>query len=314
MTVGPILKLDLDKLKKYFLPEVKEVVINKPGEVLYETVDGKWITKKDKNLNLRWAEEFAQEMASFSGQKFGKNHPILSFKIPTFGTRAEEKGGHRVQIFHGDICQSRFAMAIRLHRDVTFSLDNFCLSREDKDTIVDLVKNKKTLLISGGTGTGKTSFLNTLLEFIPKTERLITIEGVSELKVPHNNKVSLIYSENDTSVDNKGVAALLNSTLRARPDRIILGELRKENSYVFLRAINTGHEGSLATIHANNPKQAILALVDNMIMNGDISEDAVVTCRNRLLHDVAAVVQMKREEGGKISAYVERTSDIHYDH
>ena len=192
---------------------------------------------------------------------------------------------------------------------ISYKLSQFGLSEEKSKVIIDLIKNKKTLLISGGTQTGKTSFLNTLLNYIPLEERIITIEGVSELKVPHTNCLNLFYSENETSAGDRSVAELLNDTLRARPDRIILGELRKENSYAFLRAINTGHGGSSATVHSNSPKEAITALVDNMVMNGDVSEGAVNTCRNRLLDLVDGVVQLDKVNG-KPQAYLELTRSL----
>ena len=310
--LDPIFKLYLKPLTKYFTSNIKEVIMNKPQEVVLEDLKGKWSYKTDKELNLKWAEEFAKAMGVWTGQKVGEEHPTLSFRLPKTGDKKQEQGGHRVQIFFGNICGSGFSMSIRLNRGIIFDIEKFNFSKEDQEQVIDFIKNKKTVLISGGTGTGKTSLLNSLFKYVSLDERLITIEGVSELKPPHRNCTSLFYSENQTSSGNRTVADLLNESLRARPDRVILGELRKENSFVFLRAINTGHEGSMATVHANNPQEAISALIDNMIMNGDIAEGAMTTCRNRLLSNIAGVVQMTRGSEGKIFAYLQLTNNMNF--
>jgi len=257
---------------------------------------------------MTWCEGMAQAMAAYSGQKFSKFEPTLSFKMPKSGTKKEEQGGHRVQVFYGPTCKNKFAMTIRLYRNKIFNLDNYKIRAEDKTKIIAAVKEKDNLLISGGTGTGKTSFLNMLLRFIEKDERLVTIEGVSELIVPQDNHCSLFYSENQTSASGKTVSELLNDTLRMRPDRIIMGELRKENCFVFSRAINTGHEGSMATIHANSPEDALDAMVDNVVINGDAPEGAINIFRNQLKKRIGGVIQLKRE-GGKVSGYYKEIKD-----
>jgi type IV secretion system protein VirB11 len=295
----------LDPLTKYFQKDIKEFVMNSPSEILLETTKGQWLKKHDKELNKKWAKEFSNAMAAWTGQKVGDNHPTISFKIPQTGNKYHERGGHRVQIFYGETCKSGFAMVVRLNVGMSFTFKDFGLTDNNSTAINKLVKDKRTLLISGGTGTGKTSFLNSLLHQIPMSERIITIEGVSELRVPHTNCLNLFYSENGTLAGNRGVAELLNETLRARPDRIILGELRKENSFAFLRAINTGHGGSYATIHANSPQEAITALIDNMVMNGDVAEGAIATCRSRLLDNIDGIVQLERKAHGIMSARLE---------
>lgn len=310
MMIDAVYRHYLEPLTKYFQKDIKEFVMNAPSDILLENAKGEWTKKTDKELNKKWAKEFANAMAAWTGQKVGDTNPTISFKIPQTGNKYHERGGHRVQIFYGDTCKSGFAMIIRLNMGLSFKFDDFGLSKQEGAEIDKLVKSKRTLLISGGTGTGKTSFLNSLLNYIPLTERIITIEGVSELRVPHANCLNLFYSENGTLAGNRGVADLLNETLRARPDRIILGELRKENSFAFLRAINTGHGGSYATIHANSPHEAITALTDNMVMNGDIAEGAIATCRNRLLDNIDAIVQLERSLNGKMFARLEFTKKL----
>jgi len=116
----------------------------------------------------------------------------------------------------------------------------------------EAVKAKRTILISGGTSTGKTSLLNALLKSVPETERLITVEDAAEIDVTQPNSVGLIAVKGDLGEARIGMDELLNASLRLRPDRIILGELRGGEATTFLRAINTGHPGSITTIHADS--------------------------------------------------------------
>jgi len=298
MSVSPIYRNKLKDLVKYFKPDVKEFIMNKPKEVWLEYEDGHWERIIDPKLDFKWAETFAEASASHSDQKFNTKNPTLSFKIPKLGNKHEERGGHRVQVFYDSTTEYKFSMAIRLYRGIVFSIDDYQMTAKEKEGIIDAVKSRENLLISGGTGTGKTSFLNMLLRYIDKKERLVTIQGVPELIVPQENHCALYYSENETFAGNKQVSHLLNDTLRMRPDRIILGELRKENSFIFARAINTGHEGSLATVHANSPTEAIEAIVDNTIINGDAAEGAINIFSKQLRNRIYGVVQLKRIQGG----------------
>ncbi|MDE0723578.1 MAG: ATPase, T2SS/T4P/T4SS family, partial [Alphaproteobacteria bacterium] len=212
------------------------------------------------------------------------------------------EGGHRVQIVGGFNTITGFIMSIRIQRKETFTIDDFHMSEEDKKLVVDAIVGHKTLLISGGTGTGKTSFMNAVLPYVQEEDRLITLEDVPELRISQPNWCPMIFSNNDTGVGNQDIKDLLNATLRLRPDRIILGEIRKENAFTFCSAINTGHEGSMATIHANNPATALDAVINRVLLNGDTSESALGVLRRQLIADIYGVVQLTRE-GARISAY-----------
>jgi Tfp pilus assembly pilus retraction ATPase PilT len=167
----------------------------------------------------------ATVMASTTGQKFNSSTSEISFKLPE---------GHRVQIVHGNCTKNKIAMAIRLFGRNVFNIDDYQISKADKEKIISAVHSKKNILVSGGTGTGKTSFLNCLINnYVAQKERLITIEGVEELAINHHKNItSLIYQESYLKCENinSKISDLLNASLRMRPDRIILGELRKENA------------------------------------------------------------------------------------
>jgi type IV secretion system protein VirB11 len=288
-----IAKKNLRHLQKYLeredIADVKEIVINRPGEVGIEYADGHWEWAKDPDMTQANLDEIARTLANKSGQLFHSGNPILSVKMP---------GGHRVQVVAGFNSPSGFVFSMRLQRKEKFGLMDFKMSDEEREKIQSLVREQKTILISGGTGTGKTSFMNALIPAIPEDERLVTMEDVPELRIPHRNWAQLVFSGSDTATGDQGVIELLNACLRLRPDRIILGEIRKENAFAFCSAINTGHEGSMATIHANNPKMAIDAVINRVMMNGDLPDSAMQVLRRQLAHDIYAVVQLTRIQHG----------------
>jgi pilus assembly protein CpaF len=159
------------------------------------------------------------------------------------------------------------------------------------------VKLRLNILISGGTGTGKTTFLNALSAYIPESERIVTIEDPTELRLQQPHVVSL--EARPPNIDGKGEIQqrdLLRNTLRMRPDRIIIGEVRGPEAFDMLNAMNTGHEGSLSTVHANAPRDA-LARVENMVMmaNLDLPDRAI---REQVASALHLIVQLARFSDG----------------
>lgn len=165
----------------------------------------------------------------------------------------------------------------------------------DADVLREAVRNRSNILVSGGTSSGKTTFLNSLLREVPSHERLILIEDAPELKVAQPNWVGLVASRGLAGQAALSAEDLLIAALRMRPDRIILGEIRGSEATTFLRAINTGHPGSLSTIHADSPLRAIdqlalLVLQTGMRMNWD---DVVTYVRQ----SIDLIVQLTRVGG-----------------
>ena len=288
----------LKPLRFYFKDNIKEVVMNKPMEIIVEDHQGEWTYFKDKNLTHAWFKSMATIMASTTGQTFNSSSSELSFKLPE---------GHRVQIAHGSCTKHKLLLTIRIFRGIIYQLDDYEISQIDKIEIIKAVQNKENLLISGGTSTGKTSFLNCLINnYVNKEERIVTIEGVPELVIKsHRNVASLFYQESEVKNNNK-VSDLLNASLRMRPDRIILGELRKENSFVFIRAINTGHDGSMSTIHANSSENALSAIKENVILNGDANQGAMDILEMQLRRNIHGVIQLTKVKGGKVKGCFKR--------
>lgn len=124
-------------------------------------------------------------------------------------------------------------------------------------TLSAAVKGRKNILVSGGTSTGKTTFLNALIREIPTDERLVLIEDTPELRIHHANAIGLLAARSALGEARVSTDDLLGASLRMRPDRIIVGELRGEEAYTFLRAVNTGHPGSMTTVHADSAERAI---------------------------------------------------------
>jgi type IV secretion system protein VirB11 len=159
------------------------------------------------------------------------------------------------------------------------------------------VANRKNILISGGTSSGKTTFLNACLKEIPLHERIITIEDAREVHPPHPNRLHLLASRGDQGRAKVTTQQLLEASLRLRPDRIILGEIRGTECVTYWSAINSGHPGSLTSIHADTPQLAFEKLVMLGMQTGlGFTRDHIV---DYLRHTVDLVVQLRRDADGR---------------
>jgi pilus assembly protein CpaF len=172
-----------------------------------------------------------------------------------------------------------------------------CLSPEMLEVLIAAVRVRISVMISGGTGAGKTTFLNMLSKYIPSTERLVTIEDAAELQIQQENVVRL--ETRPPNVEGAGAVRqrqLLINSLRMRPDRIIIGEVRGEEAFDMLQAMNTGHEGSMTTIHANSCRDA-LARLESMVAMANINlPDKAI--RQQIASAIGIVVQISRLSDG----------------
>lgn len=281
--------------------KVTEIVINTPGVAYYERL-GCWHSIKLPVFTERKLLKLATLTANAESKKINALSPILSATWPT---------GHRVQIVIPPAVRSGVAsFTIRSHHDLGLTLERLegegyfshressaSGARDGKITMSasgmrSAVLGKKTIIISGGTGSGKTSLARVLVENIPTDERLISIENVDEIRLnkSHANSVSLFFG-----ADGVTQQSLLESSLRMRPNRVFLAELiAADEAFSFLTAINTGHPGSITTIHADSAALAVHRL-SMMIRSSEggsgMSREDV---REMLRQTVDVIVQVKR--------------------
>lgn len=324
--------MDQSVLEHHFAPlrglidadDVTELVINKPFEVGLEGRGG-WQWVANDLLSSKWLETLSNSMANFTKQKISPQTPICSTSLPT---------GERVQIVAPPACDSgHYSITIRKPSSRTFGLEELAesglfdhtkmaqgrssaadaelvaLKKEgDWPRFLELaVKSRKNILISGATGSGKTTLSKALIQLIPEDERLLTIEDTRELVVPHRNAVHLIYSKDGQGQAQVGAKQLLEASLRMRPDRILLQELRDGTAFFYLRNVNSGHPGSITTVHADSAAlafQQLSLLVKESEGGRDLGRADILD----LLHLLVDVVVQCKKVDGRF-----RVTEIHFE-
>ncbi len=256
-------------------PGVIEVCMNRPGEVWVETYEG-WQRHENVALSADMLKSLARAIATVTSQQTGERAPLLSASLPT---------GERIQIAQSPATkQGMVGLAMRKPSDGVKRLSDLegsglfmhASGRQEhaitaERQLLELkaaghygeflrraVLERKTIVLAGATGSGKTTFMKALAEEIPKDQRLITIEDAEEVKLPnHPNKLHLFYSKGGQGVAPITANALLEACMRFRPDRILLAEVRGEEAFSFLDSAASGHPGSMTTIHAGSCEEAM---------------------------------------------------------
>ncbi len=300
---------------------VTEICINQPEEIYLER-EGQFTHHAVPELEYGFLETTAALIAEFNNKDFPA--PLLSGSLPT---------GERIQFLMNPACESqKLICSLRRQQMRNLSLDHYMeagafnelreaegyfsetgdyklIELYRKKDILSFLKlailSKKNILISGGTGTGKTTFLNACLQLIPNNERLITVEDTREVTVRQPNVAHLLFNEDDERIT---ALKIFKACLRLRPDRIFLSELRGAEVWPFLRAANSGHPGSLSTVHADTPESAFTQLVFMMQQAGSTSSDERL--RAYLKSIINVVIQLKRCPSPNRFMYV---SEIYYD-
>ncbi len=280
---------------------VTELLVNRPGELWVEDASRAGMQCiKVPEIDDQLLQRLAEQVARISHQGINREHPLLAATLPD---------GARIQLCGPPATRRHWAMAIRRHRLVDLPLDAYDrgpikpvrvgeMVDADLNPIAFLraaVREKRTILIAGGTSTGKTTFLNAMLREIPPHERIVLVEDTAELKLPGKNGVGLIAVKGELGEAKVSANDLLQAALRLRPDRIVLGELRGTETVSFLRAINTGHPGSFSTVHANSPRGA-LEQIGLMAMQSNIGLTRAETL-DYAAQVIDIVVQLDRIDG-----------------
>ena len=292
-------------------PDVTDIYVNRPGELWVETLGGAIERHDSPDLSELALARLARQVAALTHQGVSREHPLLAATLPD---------GSRIQVVAPPATRGPLALAIRRQVAPSLTLQDYAAGdhfsgtssgtspsraaeevrrliarRKFAEALALAVRLRKNIVVAGGTSTGKTTFLNALLREIPGEERLIVIEDTPELVIGHDNSVGLVSVRGELGEAKVTANDLVSASLRMRPDRIILGELRGPEAFAFLRAINSGHPGSMTTIHADSPHSAIEQLVMLVLQGGTkLSREDV---RHYVCESIDVFVQLSRAGG-----------------
>jgi len=288
-----------DTLGKFFRPvaslleaeETSEVMINARGEVYVEEggilrlTENRFPSECDLMAALR-------NLSQYVGRSLDAAHPILEARFPN---------GSRVEAVIPPASPHGPVVSIRRARDVCASVDAFvgsgALSRQTAALLEDLVLARRNIIVAGGAGTGKTALLRLLATFIPRSERVVVIEDSTELDLAHPHVVQLEAQPVDSNGRGRvSIRDLFHATLRLRPDRIIIGEIRGGEALELVQAMTSGHRGCLSTLHATHPVDALTRLETMALMS--MVDVPLLAVRPQIGAAVDVVVQTSRFSDG----------------
>lgn len=270
----------LDPLKGLFSDDVTEVMINTHDNIWVE--DGRGMRPVDAQLEQSALEAAIVALGRLSGMDAGENHPIVDARI----------GSLRIGALMPPVGAEGPSMCVRRHIPIQASLSMY---GEAGVVAEKLLADGVNILVAGSTGSGKTTFVNALLQALPATDRMVVLEDTPELDVRAKNRVRM---EARNGAD---MGALLRQTLRQRPDRIVLGEVRGREAYELLQAFNTGHGGSFSTVHASGTHGALLRLASLVGQADEARSWPQTAIRAAIAESVGAVVFLARKRVLEIS-------------
>jgi len=267
-------------------PDVSDVLVNGPEEIWVDRGEG--LERVGASFGAPDDVVTAVErVIAPLGLRIDRTSPMVDARLPD---------GSRLHAVLPPASIDRPLVAIRRFTQRVTSLDDLAeagtITRSQLDELARAVRERRTIVVSGGTGAGKTTLLNLLASAIGPNERVVTIEDAAELRLPGHVVRLEARPPNAEGTGEITIRSLLKSALRLRPDRIILGEVRGEEALDLISALNTGHRGSLTTVHANSPREALLRLETLALSGGNTSETAV---RRQLHAAIDLVVQIERE-------------------
>ena len=268
-------------------PKISEIMVNGPNVVFVES-GGKLFDSGVRFFNEQHLISIIQRIVEPLGRHVDDASPMVDARLPD---------GSRVNAIIPPLALHGASVTVRKFADKKLTTDDLIafgsMTKEMAIFLEEAVKARKNILVAGGTGSGKTTLLNVLSQFIPEGERVITVEDSAELKLTHPNLVNL--EARPANIEGKGritIRDLVINTLRMRPDRIIVGECRGAEALDMLQAMNTGHDGSLTTAHANNPRDALTRLENMVMMAGfELPSSAI---REQIASALDLIVQQTR--------------------
>ena len=273
-------------------PQISDILVNGPFQIYIEK-NGQLHRSNVRFLDEAHLMRIIQRIGSNVGRRIDESMPMLDARLPD---------GSRVNAIIPPLALDGPMVSVRrfgtIPIDINRLLELDTLVQDMADFMRACVECKMNILISGGTGTGKTTFLNSLSRWIPEGERVVTIEDAAELQLQREHVVRL--ETRPPNIEGEGSITqrdLVRNSLRMRPDRIVVGEVRGAEALDMLQAMNTGHEGSMTTVHANSPRDAIRR-IENMVSMAGLNYP-VKAIREQLSSALHVLVQLERMTGGK---------------
>ena len=272
-------------------PEITEIMVNGPFHIFYEKKG--MVYESDKRFSS------AEKLSDVIQQIVGRHNRVVNQASPIVDTRLAD--GSRVNIVLYPVALDGAAVTIRKFPEKPFLMDDLVaigsLSYEMSRFLKILVEAKYSLFISGGTGSGKTTFLNALSQYIPAKERIVTIEDSAELQIQGIPNLVRMETRNANVEGLKAISIrdLIRTALRMRPDRIIVGECRGAEAFDMLQAMNTGHDGSLSTGHGNSCQDMIARLEMMVRMGMDLPLESI---RQQIVSGIDVMVYLGRVKDG----------------
>jgi pilus assembly protein CpaF len=273
-------------------PEVSEVMVNAPEEVYYErngVIHASETRFNDEAHILRIIDRIIAPL----GRRVDESSPYVDARLPD---------GSRVNIMIPPLIPRSPTVTIRKFRPERHTIEdllqNGTISERAVEFVSASIEGRKNIVVSGGTGTGKTTVLNALSAFIPETERVITIEDPIELKLQQRHVIAM--EARPANIEGRNAVTqreLVRNALRMRPDRIIVGEVRGHEAFDMMQAMNTGHEGSMTTVHANSARDA-LSRIENMILMAGL-DLPIRAIREQMASALHLLVHLSRSSDGR---------------
>jgi pilus assembly protein CpaF len=273
-------------------PDISEIMVNASSRIFIER-NGELEVVNGVVLSEQALYAAVKNIARRLGDDISETKPILDSRLPD---------GSRVAAIIPPCSIDGITLTIRKFNTRNFRIadliGNGTLTGELADSLRNAVIQRKNILVSGGTGTGKTTLLSILADFIPDNDRVLLIEDTAELNIRKGNLVRLEAHREQSGIPSVTIRDLLKASLRHRPDRIIVGEIRGGEAFDLLQALNTGHAGSISTLHANSARQALSRLADCVLQsNIEMPHRAI---RSNIASSVDLLVHITRERGKRI--------------
>ncbi len=271
---------------------VNEIMINGTDGIFIER-DGTLTECAERYSSKEELFHSIQSMLSWANRTVNESNPIVDARL---------SGGARINVVLNPAAINGPIVTIRKFTHRRFTMDDFIkngtLTEDMAEYIIRTVERGGSIIISGGTSSGKTTFMNMLADYIPKDKRIITIEDSAELMIRHRNTVRLETRNSNTEGRGEiNMRALIKTALRMRPDRLIIGEVRDESALDLLTAMCTGHSGSMSTIHANSAADTLVRLETMALWEGHVGSEAI---KRMIASGVDVIVFLERNDRGRV--------------